>query len=92
LISVSLPRLLATLTSVVLLLQPVGAVFLAAALLAEEPSALQLTGVAAVVAGVLLATLGLRRTKAPACTEWVPATNQQEDPPHSCVIPDRRTS
>lgn len=65
LISVSLPRLPAVLTSVLLLLQPVGSVFLGVALLAEAPSPVQLAGVAAVVAGILLATLGPRRTETP---------------------------
>ena len=42
LISVSLPRLPAALTSVLLLVQPVGAVALAVLILDEQPSALQL--------------------------------------------------
>jgi drug/metabolite transporter (DMT)-like permease len=57
LISVSLPRLPAVLTSIVLMLQPVSAVFLAAVLLSEAPSAVQLVGVAIVVAGVAVATV-----------------------------------
>ena len=60
LISVSLPRLPAVTTSVVLTLQPVGSVFLGMVLLAEEPSVLQLAGVAVVIAGIVLATLGRR--------------------------------
>jgi drug/metabolite transporter (DMT)-like permease len=56
LISVSLPRLPALLTSIVLMLQPVSAVFLAALLLSEAPSPVQLLGVAVVVAGVVLAS------------------------------------
>ena len=59
LISVSLPRLPAALTSVLLLVQPIGAVLLAVLILGEEPSALQLAGVAVVLAGVCLATLKL---------------------------------
>ena len=59
LISVSLPRLPAALTSVLLLIQPVGAVILAVLILGEEPSALQLAGVAVILAGVCLATLKL---------------------------------
>jgi drug/metabolite transporter (DMT)-like permease len=55
LISVSLPRLPAALTSVILTLQPVGSVLLGVVLLGEEPSAVQVSGVAVVVAGVLLA-------------------------------------
>jgi len=59
LISVSLPRLPAALTSVLLLIQPVAAVGLAAVLLGERPSALQLAGVVVVLAGVLVATVTL---------------------------------
>jgi drug/metabolite transporter (DMT)-like permease len=65
LISVSLPRLPAVLTSIVLMLQPVGTVFLGAVLLSEAPSAVQLTGVAIVIAGVAVATVR-PRDRAPA--------------------------
>jgi drug/metabolite transporter (DMT)-like permease len=61
LISVSLPRLPAAITSVLLTIQPVGAVLLAMALLDEDPSALQLAGVALVLAGVVAVALGRRR-------------------------------
>ena len=57
LISVSLPRLPAVLTSIILMLQPVTTVFLGALLLSEAPSAVQLLGVAIVIAGVAVATL-----------------------------------
>jgi drug/metabolite transporter (DMT)-like permease len=57
LISVSLPRLPAVLTSIVLMLQPVSTVFLGAVLLREAPSAVQLVGVVIVVAGVAVATV-----------------------------------
>jgi drug/metabolite transporter (DMT)-like permease len=53
LITVSLPRLPAALTSVTLTIQPVGSVLLGVILLAEEPSALQLAGVACIVAGLV---------------------------------------
>ena len=65
LISVSLPRLPAVLTSIVLMLQPVCTVFLGAVLLSEAPSAVQLTGVAIVIAGVAVATVRPRE-RAPA--------------------------
>ena len=65
LISVSLPRLPALLTSIVLMLQPVCTVFLGAILLSEAPSAVQLTGVAVVIAGVAVATVRPRE-RAPA--------------------------
>ena len=57
LISVSLPRLPAVLTSIVLMLQPVCTVFLGALLLSESPSSVQLLGVAVVIAGVAVATV-----------------------------------
>ena len=57
LISVSLPRLPAVITSIVLMLQPVCSVILGVVLLSEAPSALQLTGVAVVLAGVTFATV-----------------------------------
>jgi drug/metabolite transporter (DMT)-like permease len=57
LISVSLPRLPAVLTSILLMLQPVSTVFLAALLLSEAPSSVQLAGVAIVIAGVAVATV-----------------------------------
>ncbi len=59
-ISVSLPRLPAALTSVILTFQPVGSVLLAMLLLSEAPSAIQLIGAATILVGVLLATLRLR--------------------------------
>ena len=67
LISVSLPRLPAVLTSIVLTLQPVTTVFLGMLLLSEAPSPVQLLGVATVIAGVAVATLKPReRAPAPA--------------------------
>lgn len=59
LISVSLPRLPAVTTSIVLTLQPVGSVLLGVVLLDESPSAVQLLGVAVILAGVIGATGGL---------------------------------
>jgi drug/metabolite transporter (DMT)-like permease len=61
LISISLPRLPAAVTSVIITLQPVGSVFLAMVLLGESPSGLQLAGVALVLAGVVAVALGQRR-------------------------------
>ena len=61
LISVSLPRLPAALTSVLLTVQPVGSVLLGVVLLSEDPSAYQYTGVAVILAGILVATVGRRR-------------------------------
>jgi len=59
-ISVSLPRLPAALTSVILTLQPVGSVLLAMLLLGEAPSAVQLLGAATILVGLVLATLRFR--------------------------------
>lgn len=56
LISVSLPRLPAALTSVLLTVQPVGSVLLGVVLLGEKPSLLQLAGVAAIFSGIIVAT------------------------------------
>ena len=59
LISISLPRLPAAVTSVVLTIQPVGSVVLGMWLLGEAPSAFQLVGVAFILSGLLLTTLRL---------------------------------
>jgi drug/metabolite transporter (DMT)-like permease len=56
LISVSLPRLPAALTSVLLTVQPVGSVLLGVVLLNEAPSLLQLAGVALIFCGIIVAT------------------------------------
>jgi drug/metabolite transporter (DMT)-like permease len=60
LISTSLPRLPAAVTSVVLTIQPVGSVLLGIWILSEAPSPLQLVGVAFIVGGLLLTTLRVR--------------------------------
>ena len=52
LISVSLPRLPAALTSMLLTVQPVGSVLLGIVLLGEEPTLLQLCGAASILAGL----------------------------------------
>jgi drug/metabolite transporter (DMT)-like permease len=64
LITVSLPRLPAVVTSVLLTLQPVATVVLAAILIDENPSVLQLFGAATILCGLLVATIG-RRAAAP---------------------------
>jgi len=58
LISLSLTRLPAVLTSIILLAQPVMTVALSMALLHETPSVVQLVGVALVVGGIAAATFG----------------------------------
>jgi drug/metabolite transporter (DMT)-like permease len=57
LIIVSLPRLPAAMTSLLLCIQPIGSVALAAIIFGEAPTALQLVGVVIVLAGLLVATL-----------------------------------
>lgn len=66
LISLSLPRLPAAITSIVLLLQPVGAMALARVVLEETPSVGQILGAALILAGVIVATRGRRDIPAPA--------------------------
>ena len=66
LITISLPRLPAVVTSILLTLQPVCSVLFAAALLGEDPSALQLLGVVAILGGLLLASARRREAPAPA--------------------------
>ncbi len=61
LISLSLPRLPAVLTSIILLSQPVATVGLAMVLLAETPSGLQLGGVGLVIGGIFYATVSTSR-------------------------------
>ena len=54
LISASLPRLPAALTSLLLTIQPVGSVILGAILFTEAPSGLQLVGVALILTGLVM--------------------------------------
>ncbi len=58
LIGAALPRLAAAHGAILLLLQPVASVALAVILLAEAPTTLQVGGVAVLLAGVLVATIG----------------------------------
>ncbi len=57
LITISLPRLPAAITSLLLCIQPIGSVALGAIILSEAPTGLQLVGVVMVLAGLLVATL-----------------------------------
>ena len=61
LIAISLPRLPAVVTSVSLTFQPVCSVLFAALILGESPSVLQLAGAAAILSGLVVASLGRRR-------------------------------
>jgi drug/metabolite transporter (DMT)-like permease len=71
-ISISLPRVPAAVTSIVLTLQPVVTVVFSILLLDESPSEVQLLGIAVVVSGILLATVGVRREEPKAAS--APAT------------------
>jgi drug/metabolite transporter (DMT)-like permease len=63
LISISLPRLPAIVTSIILLSQPVMSMGLAIVLLGETPSAAQLLGVGLVIGGIAAATLPMARLR-----------------------------
>ncbi len=65
LIARSLPRLPAALGALLLTFQPIGSVAIAAVVLGESPSALQLLGVAAVLAALLGSSLGRRPVDQP---------------------------
>jgi drug/metabolite transporter (DMT)-like permease len=65
LISITLPRLPAALTSVLLTVQPVLSVLFAWAILSESPSGLQLGGVTLVVLGLVIVSAGRRQERAP---------------------------
>jgi drug/metabolite transporter (DMT)-like permease len=56
LITISLPRLPAALTSLLLMIQPIGSMILGAIIFGESPSALQLAGVLVVLGAVVFAT------------------------------------
>jgi drug/metabolite transporter (DMT)-like permease len=62
-ISISLPRLPAMVTSMILLVQPVLTVGLSMVLLGERPSVAQLVGVVLVVGGIAVATIPLARVR-----------------------------
>ncbi len=62
-ISISLPRLPAIVTSLILLVQPVITVGLSMVLLGERPSIAQLAGVALVIGGIAVATVPLARLR-----------------------------
>jgi drug/metabolite transporter (DMT)-like permease len=62
-ISISLPRLPAVVTSIILLAQPVMTVILAIILLGEAPSAAQFVGVVLVIGGIGAATVPIARLR-----------------------------
>jgi len=77
LISITLPRLQAAHTSVLLTFQPVLSVLFAWAILSESPSGLQLGGVALVLSGLLIVSAGRRQEPRPE-PGYVPAGGPQE--------------
>lgn len=64
LISISLPRLPAVVTSILLTFQPLATVVLAAILVDESPSRVQLVGAAAILSGLVLASARAPRRSA----------------------------
>jgi drug/metabolite transporter (DMT)-like permease len=77
LISISLPKLPAVLTSIILLAQPVATVILSRILLAETPSLAQLAGVALVVGGIAAATVPFDRIREALATGRAGATTSE---------------
>jgi drug/metabolite transporter (DMT)-like permease len=70
LISASLPRLPAATTALLLTIQPIGSVALGVLLFSERPSALQLVGVLAILAGLVVTAR--RRSDTPALEQELP--------------------
>lgn len=66
LITSSLPRLPAALSSVLLTIQPVGSVLLGIAILSESPTALQIAGVVAILSGLVALSARRRNPHPPA--------------------------
>jgi drug/metabolite transporter (DMT)-like permease len=66
LITLSLPRLPAAATSLILTIQPIGSVILGAILVSQDPSALQIAGVACILAGLVGVAVGATRSTATA--------------------------
>jgi drug/metabolite transporter (DMT)-like permease len=79
LISISLPRLPAAITSVVLTIQPVASVLLGVWILSEAPSSLQLLGVAFIIGGLLLATVRVGSSRRAAAS--IEGGQLRSDPP-----------
>ncbi len=62
LIATSLPRLPAAITSLLLTVQPIGSLVLAALIFSESPSPLQLAGALLVLSALIVATMTTRRS------------------------------
>lgn len=77
LITHALPRLQATVTSIVLTIQPVGSLVLAALIFGEHPTALQLIGLVLVLSGLLSIALPARTQRLP---ESAPSDAARREP------------
>ena len=94
LISISLPRLPAIITSVILLTQPVMSMGLAIVLLRETPSPIQLLGVGLVVGGIAAATVpvarlrdGLARARPAPTGKWSDSASAVSPPQSTSPVP-----
>jgi drug/metabolite transporter (DMT)-like permease len=83
LITASLPQLPAALSSMLLLLQPAGAMLLAAIALSQRPTATQLAGAAIACGGVVVAAVAKQKP-----SREIPT---QHRPPVASVAGDSRT-
>jgi drug/metabolite transporter (DMT)-like permease len=77
LITSSLPRLPAAVSSLMLLLQPAASLVLAAVILGEDPTLLQMAGAALTCGGALIASLAATRAVSPAAVTAGPAMASQ---------------
>jgi drug/metabolite transporter (DMT)-like permease len=85
LIASSLPRLPAAVSSLMLLLQPAASLALAAAILGQRPTPLQILGAALTCGGALAASLSTTRTASPDAQAKV---TEAPDPAFDCAAPD----
>ncbi len=89
LITISLPRLPAATTSLLLMIQPVGSLLLGAWIFSESPSALQLTGVVAVIVAVVFASRTATASESPAQRGRLSETDRARDPATAAPPRDR---
>ena len=81
LITISLPRLPAATTSLLLMIQPIGSLILGALIFSESPSPLQLAGVALVIGAVIFATRASSEPPLPAAAAPRPGTSGRDPVP-----------
>ena len=87
-IGATLPRLPAAMTSLLLTVQPIGTLALAALIFGEDPSGLQLGGVLLVLVGLLVASVSLQRRGARGRRLSAPAS--AAEPSHARTPPPAR--